>query len=118
MRKFKLRIEPDPIPFANTKSTRAPLPYSIDRQDRRLFKRAWKKRTRGMTFVVLDKNKLRSFGCRKVTANGPLQKQLFLQPNRQRFAKTSKSLRRKTQIRLQQPIKFQQRFFVISDVIQ
>ena len=53
----------------------------------------------------------------KLSAHQPLQKQFFLDPDWDCATKTSKSSWSKRQISLQKAFEFEQRFFVVYDVV-
>src|ERR1017187_2162644 len=118
MRELELLPQAELVAFALAERRRAPLPHSVDGQDRRRLEGARKEGAGGVALVVIGKDKTRLARDVEALAQRPAHVKLILQPQRHREAEAPEAGGRVSKISLQQPVKLRQRLVIKSNAVQ
>src|ERR1017187_8209796 len=118
MRELELLPQAELVAFALAERRRAPLPHSVDGQDRRRLEGAGEEGAGGVALMVVREDKSRLARDVEALAQRPAHVKLILQPQRHRQAEALEARGRVGKVSLQQPIKLRQRLVIKGNAIQ
>src|SRR5687768_14339879 len=119
---MKLTLQLEAVSRAITRGAGGPLADTVERQDHCLLERGRIERAGCVTLMMLREEQLSthvraSVDRRKFFEQKTLLEELFPQPHRHREPKGGETARRETKIRLEQPLEFEKRLVVESDMV-